>query len=120
MEIEDWDPEKHLELVRRWSGQPCEASNFPPDGWLVDGIAAGFLYLTKCDVAFLDSVVTDPSAPFLARGKAVLALLERIRHRCVEAGVRHLVSHTDYSGLAEVGRVYGFQVTDGWLLRGRI
>lgn len=120
MKVEPWDPKEHLPIIQAWAGFPCDPSAFPPDGWVVDRVVAGFLYLTKCDTAFVDSVITNPMAPMLVRGKALLALLEVIRHRCVEAGVKQLVSHTDYAGVVEVARQYGFQVTDGWLLRGRV
>lgn len=120
MEIEVWDPQKHLEMVQRWAGEPVDETVFPPDTWIVGGMVAGSLFLTFSTTAFVDNVITDPTANVVARGRAAHRLLEHIYLFAKDVGVKQLVSHSAYAGLAKVGRHYGLQVSDGWHIRGRI
>ena len=72
-------------LVGWWNAHrfpPPPQHLLPATGFLCDGIAAGFLYLTNSPIAWMEWVVCDPTAPKEKRGPAIDALID---HLCLLA-----------------------------------
>jgi hypothetical protein len=55
-----------------------EEGDLPQIGFIVPGLAAGFLYLTDANIAFADFLMTNPAAPKLARARAASEIVDAL------------------------------------------
>lgn len=88
-----YQPAVHFELLGSWyrargiaesAGDPtCK----PEIGFVVDGIAMGFLFRTDSTVGYFDAFAADPAAPKEARARALRCLIETLT---AEAEHQHL------------------------------
>jgi hypothetical protein len=73
---------KDIEIINVWvksRGMPgWNIYSLPVNGFIVEGIAAGFVYLTDSEIAILDCVVSNPLASGYSRGKAVKNIVIRL------------------------------------------
>lgn len=115
---------EHLAELGRWyvaRGLPAPTSGvLPRVGYIVPGLAAGFLYRTDSEIALLDGFVSNPEAPPLDRGRAISRVLEAlIAEVSTGAGVSHLVGLTRVRGMERLVERAGFASGDGYRLFSR-
>lgn len=117
MEVERWDPDRHLPLLRSWLVARGQASDtgpsdlYPDTGLVVGGAAVAFLYCTNAPgVAYLDGLVTDPAAPPRRRREAVELLCRRLVEMADERGVRVTWCMTGVGGLEPILLGSGFEL----------
>ncbi len=77
--------------IKRWFGIRDERfpdrSLFPDTGFIIDGIAAGFVYFTDSSIAIIDCYISNPDTDQLSRSDALNAITESLInsakfHRC--------------------------------------
>lgn len=115
--IARWDPVEHLPMLGEWlrardiamdAGTP---DLYPRVGFVVNGIAVGFLYQTDAPaVAWLDGVVTDPASLPDARAAALRELVEALYAEASKLGCRLVWSTTSAPSLVELGQACGAKV----------
>jgi hypothetical protein len=101
MKAERFDPSIHSPEVDRWwaaRGAPQVyqrqrlAGWYPPDGFIVMGVAAIWLYGSDAAVAFVQNFTSNPMADAAQVHNAVGLLLQAAERRAAERGFRYLQS----------------------------
>lgn len=87
--LDTWREERGVPLVPR--------DLYPPDGLIVEGVAAGFLTLTTSKMALVENVVTNPRALKEDREKAVIEIVKKLEELAVSKGCKYLVGITQNS-----------------------
>jgi hypothetical protein len=105
---------KDMDALNRWYSArqlpmvPWRA--LPELGFIVDDVAAGFLYRTDApELAFLDGFVTNPAAPLRARRHAVQELVEELCNAAYVHGVGCVAGMTEHRSLARLVQRHGFR-----------
>lgn len=102
-----------LPTVNTWRAArglpPVPGGTLPSTGYLVEGVAAGFLYLTDApSVALLDGFVSCPDAPLRARQAALAELVERLLHDAKASGAVHVLGLTSRRSMERLVTRLGF------------
>ncbi len=105
--------------IHKWPAPP--ANLLPPNGLIIDGKAAGFLYLTDSPIAWLEWVVGNPLCDKIERGQAVDRLIRGLLQRAQELGKTMVFSSTSQRTLAgryeESGAILGDSATAQYIWR---
>jgi hypothetical protein len=106
-----WDPEQHLEMAQAWAavrGVDLRDDILPRVGFISDGAAVGWLYQTDSGVGYLETFVTNPSAPLRSRARAIdevgMALISAARR----LGITRLVTMTAHKSIGRMCIRRGF------------
>lgn len=108
--------------IRTWfearDSQMPERSLFPRIGFIISGIAAGFIYFTDSDVAIIDGYISNPNTDSKTRSDALNEItqslikyaqfqkiklikcdtqLEAIKRRALDFGFKHLGTYESFS-----------------------
>lgn len=83
-------------------------NELPPIGFIVDEVAAGFLFLTDGNVGFLETFITNPYAPSEKRNIAILDIFTALRERAIERGIHRLFALTADDSIKKRAQLYGF------------
>lgn len=86
----------------------------PDTGFVVDGIALGFVYLTNSKTAFMDGFMADPDASKKDRSDALDVLLTRLFDEARRHGCRAVAGVTSAQPLANRLARHGFHIVTGW------
>lgn len=84
-------------------------ASLPNCGYLVQGLAAGFLYQTDSDVAFIENFISNPKAPWNQRGAALDAVTQSLVEFAKSTGIRHLMALTTSQAIYERAVRFGFK-----------
>jgi hypothetical protein len=105
-------PEDHA-AIAAWCAAHGRAapppSSLPEHGYIVAGVAAGFLYLTDSDVALLDGYVTNPAAGLRERSEAIDAITGVLLAAAKDAGARHVGGLCASAGVERRARRLGLE-----------
>lgn len=103
MVVERYQPERHYPTLCKWLHfyqlEPIEEAFLPPTGFVVEGVAMGFLVRTDTKLAIIEPLVNNLYSPAAERERAtdlvVLAVLEEARalgfHRVEGSTTREVV-----------------------------
>jgi hypothetical protein len=91
---------------------PARRDLLPETGFIVPGVAAGFLFRTDSRLAFVHNVVTNPDASLRARFVAVRDIVRACQELARALGVAGLVTWTNAPSIVRLacqngGRVAG-------------
>lgn len=86
------------------------ADLFPPDGYVVEGVAALWIYLTKSSIAYLEMLVSNPKAPKEERDAALDAVIDACVERARSAGCRTVMAPVQRADIIERATRKGFLV----------
>lgn len=96
----------------RWvakHGMNAELANPPGAGYIVPGVAIGFLLLTSDPkTVILDSIITNPHASSATRSKALNALMEELPKIAKKAGYKRILGYTIDDGIHSRACSHGF------------
>lgn len=87
---------------------PLRPGELPATGFLVEGIAAGFLYRTDSDTVILEGFVTNPEASSESRYHALLEVHTALMTAAKQSGARRVVALTADDSLKQRARDQGF------------
>lgn len=79
--------------------------DLPKLGFIVPGVAAGFIRYCEGDMSLFDSVVTNPLASSNTRHRALDAIMDDVK----TFGGRHILGITEDAGTLERGAAHGFR-----------
>jgi GNAT superfamily N-acetyltransferase len=82
----------------------------PQNGAVVEGAAAGFLYLTDSPIAWMEWIVTNPEAS--GRGEAIKAVVEHLHKVAKDNNCAAIMCTVNSETLISVYKDCGFDVTD--------
>lgn len=103
------------ELARWCVGRkmrPLDPAELPQIGFVVPGLAAGFLYLTDSHTAFAGGLLSNPDAPMLARARAASTIVDRLLEEGRACGFKYVAVTCSLESTKKLSRRKGF-VTDG-------
>jgi hypothetical protein len=111
--IEPWDPEIHMPMLTKWCAQsgftPGHLGFYPPNGYVVDKCAVGFLFRTDAPkLGYIDNVYTDQTVPALKRVKAIQLLCRKLCERADQLEVELVYAFTDMIALDRICQKNGF------------
>lgn len=93
--------------LARWGSVPHK-SLFPPIGFIVEGIAAGFLYLTDSSIAIIDGYISNPETDSKTRSDALNAITEALIGFAKSHGVKRLKCDSQSEAIKKRALSHGF------------
>ena len=81
MEVRKYNPSDYFTVASWWSKQKwpvIPSDHLPEHGFIVDGIAAGFLYKTDSKFALLEFVIANPDTSKEDRSKALDLVIDSL------------------------------------------
>jgi hypothetical protein len=112
------DLQTDLYVINRWM-RAHGKRGFSPDelpeiGFIVEDVAAAFMYQTDSTVAFLENFVSSPSAKPKSVARALDAIVKELRHVASMNGISRLVVFSKVRSIGKrIGRL-GFQLKGDW------
>ncbi len=119
LETERWSPALHGPLVSGWIrarglGEDAgDLSLLPTSGFVIGGIAVGFIYLTNSSLAFMDGFMTDPASDPKERSLALDLLIVALFDEARSLGYKAVAGTTSAQPLADRLAQHGFNVIAG-------
>lgn len=84
-----------------------EDHQFPETGFIVDGLAAYFLYSTDSSVCFLENLISNKLADKVARGTAIKLVIDAVLTEAKRMGFRVAYATTNIPAVIFKARVHG-------------
>ncbi len=107
---------QHVEEAIAWMvkrGLPAPpADMFSSVGFVVEGIAGHWLYLTNSSMAYLEMLTTNPDASKADRDRALDLVIGRCLEEARDAGCRVVVTLINRPDLQARAERLGFQIHD--------
>lgn len=101
---------KDFEQVREWGrgwGSEYREDQFPGTGFIVDGVAAYFLYQTDSSVCWLENLITVRGVDASVKDRALNLLIEAILDEAKALGYTIAYATTDINTVAKRAREGG-------------
>lgn len=111
-----YGPEAHFEQVHRWMeqrGQTIAPEDLPTTGFIVPGVAAGFLYRTDSSVAWIEGLVGSREVSAEARGHALDEIVRALRAEARRSGFKIMLGYTQLQAVVDRALRHGFKQTEG-------
>jgi hypothetical protein len=116
MQVRAVDLQKDYEKVANWwidYGRPPVPARFLPDtGFIIDDLAACWVYKTNSIVVCLEPMIGNPNANKTLRGQAVNRLFETVVKYSKEIGAEAVVALSAHPTLPAVAAQHGFTKID--------
>lgn len=113
MKVRKYDVVKDFETIRQWGrewGAEYNDDQFPNTGFIVDGLAAYFLYQTDSDVCWLENMITKKGIEPFARSRALDLLVEACLQEAREQGFTVCYATTNIMSVAKRAQQHGAKV----------
>ncbi len=113
MPVERYDPQRHYTDFCAWyaprlSG-PVGPEFLPKVGFVLPGIAMGFLYQTDSAVAHIEGLVANPKVSGEERTRGIDEVVKAIIDEARKLGFKSLHGQTDLPVIVERAKRLGFQ-----------
>lgn len=95
---------------QKWTSIPQD--HLPEHGFIVEGIAAGFLYKTDSKFALLEFVIANPSTSKEERSEALDLIIDNLLNLAKELEFKSVFSSITHPKLVNRYKEHGFTVTD--------
>jgi uncharacterized protein YihD (DUF1040 family) len=109
MKVRRYKPED-FEEIQRWAklyDTTYSADNFPETGFIVDNLAAYFLYKTDSAVCFLENLISNKEADHYEKDKAINLIVEEILKEAKEQGFKVAYATTGIDAVVFRARIKG-------------
>jgi len=109
-------PELHFETVRSWMEARNEVITLdalPQTGFIIPGMAAGFLYRTDSSVAMIEGLVAAPGVEREVRDQAVDAIVLAVIAEAQRLGFKTLTGTTVLEAVVKRAERLGFIYVGG-------
>lgn len=84
----------------------------PENGLIVDGVAAGTMYLLDSSIAMIDNLVTNPEASSENRHLAIVEILAGLDVLAVKLDRKHLLAYPKDLGMISHAKLHGFEARE--------
>jgi hypothetical protein len=112
MKIRRVDLDKDLETInswhRGWDIPEMLKCTLPECGFIVEGVAAGFIYLTDASMCLLEGFITNPSLLHEERDSALDAITNRLLLYAREKEKILVMAYTTRPEIGERAKRHGF------------
>ena len=106
-EIEDF---KQIRLWGEQWGAVYNEEQFPNTGFIIDGVAAYFLYSTDSTVCWLENMVSRKGLEKAVRSRACDLLIDAAFNEAIAQGFSVAYATTDLISMAKRARAFGAQI----------
>lgn len=114
MEAREFKPKWDYKIVASWwegYGQaPVPIHLLPWIGYIVDDVAAGFLYQTDSGIALLENFISNKDSRADARSDALDQITSALVKKAEELGYLHIIAFSSLPAIEERARKHGFSV----------
>lgn len=115
--VERYQPERDYPTLCAWMRfydlEPIVPEFLPPTGFVVQGLAMGFLYKTDTRIALLETLVSNGYAPRAQRDAATDAVVAAILEAARAGGFHIIQGYTTVGAVVDRALRHGFTVDDG-------
>lgn len=118
MIVRPFEP-KDFEQIRQWAEEyetEYREHQFPKTGFIVDGVAAYFLYSTDSSICFLENLITNKKVDQGIKNDAIELVCEAVLNKAKELGFKVAYATTNIYAVAKRARKFGANVEIGQLL----
>lgn len=109
--VERYKPHQY-EMVNDWfkdrKGDSIPEPFLSPTGFIVPGVAVGFLIKTDCNVCFLEPFISNPKASKELRSIALNDIMEHLEREASKLGYRFIY------GIATASTMIEYALKRGW------
>lgn len=112
METRLYTPYDKAELDQWWEAHnmaPIPEGLLPETGYLVQGVAAGFLYRTDSGVALVENFISNPASAWGVRQEALDAITLALVHHAQAGGFSCLIALTTSQAIHDRAVRLGFR-----------
>ncbi len=99
-----------LKWYEQWGWDPKGLLMLPPNGLIVENIAALFIYYTNCSTCFLDGFISNKEAAKEDRDEALNTLFAYTIEEVKRHGVKYMVGSTKQVPVENRVEKFGFQL----------
>ncbi len=108
-----YDKELHFEELNSWflardAGSPLVPETLPKVGFIIPGKAAGFLYQTDSNIAWIENLVAAPGLGKKERSELIDAIVLAVAAEARRRGFAALVGFTELDAVKERAERLGF------------
>ena len=93
--------------------KPMSRDLLPAFGFIVEDIAASFMYVADGKLALLEGSITNPSQPKEQRTQAMLQIFTGLTSHAKELGLKRMYSVTRLPVIADYAKQFGWVVKPG-------
>ena len=98
-------------------GVECpKAHQLPSIGYIVPGVAAGFLYKTDSTICLIEGLISNPEAPTFKRSEAIDLVIAEILKEAERLGFDKIFGFTSYESVVTRVVRHGFMRDGIWHL----
>lgn len=118
MIVRRYEPEdfKQIQLWGSQWGADYDEDQFPNTGFIIDGVAAYFLYATDSTVCWLENMISRKGLEPAVRARACDLLIEAAFNEAIAQGFSVAYATTDLVSMAKRARIHGAQIKPAQLL----
>jgi hypothetical protein len=119
VKVRKYDPANDFDQIKEWGaewGAEYLEDQFPMTGFIIDGVAAYFLYSTDSSVCWLENMVAKRGVDELTRDRALTLLVDAILLEAVAKGFTVAYATTDNIPVAKRAKEHGAIVRAGQIL----
>lgn len=105
--------EKDFDQIKQWAsqwGSEYVEDQLPNTGFIVDGVAAYFLYATDSNVCWLENMISDRHVDKFIRARALDLLVEALLKEAKDMGFTVAYATTDRHSIAKRAKENGASV----------
>lgn len=95
-------------LFKTWDLKAPEKAFLPNMGYIVDGVAAGFLYFTDSKIAIIDNFISNKQSSRQDRDKALDEIVEALLASARTGGAKLVKCDTDIDAIKKRAVKMGF------------
>ncbi len=121
MVIEPYIDSIHRPEMQRWLSRhrlsPLLADDLPRNGFVVDGVAAGFLRICEGNYGLIDAYITNPEALPAHRNEALEMITKSLLRTAKAMGINRVLAFTTDECIITRAKKHGFaQLPDTFLV----
>lgn len=118
MNVRLYQPEDFPQ-IKKWGdewGADYQEDQLPNTGFIIDGVAAYFLYSTDSSVCWLENMISKRDLEKAVRSRACDLLIDHALRAAAEMGFSIAYATTDNTSMAKRARTFGALVKPAQLL----
>ena len=98
--------------INQWKIDPIAIETLPRTGFVVDNIAALFVYETNSSLCFLDYLISNKEQDKIKTNEAIDILVEHAIKYCHDEGYKFMISNSKYETVVDRAKKHGFNVDE--------